>query len=244
VCLSRGGAALNDLADMLRRDAFAFVPAARMRRALARCGPLSGWDAFAASWSDLELDTYMADGGRYRRRRHATFAAFAGEGGIEREPHQPHYQAREYNPLHGGIMRWFEPIRPAIAAGPSMTTILRFSRTLFDQLSPDTSWHIEAHQFRIEPPPGEMGRPTPEGMHRDGVDYVLVLMVDRLNIASGVTSIHGGEGRLLGSFTLADPLDAALVHDRRVYHGVTPIEPLDPARPAHRDVLVATFRAR
>ena len=46
----------------------------------------------------------------------------------------------------------------------------------------------------------------------------------------------------LGSFTLSVPLDAALVHDRRVYHGVTPVEPLDPDRPAFRDVLVATFR--
>ena len=38
------------------------------------------------------------------------------------------------------------------------------------------------------------------------------------------------------------PLDAALVDDSRVYHGVTPVEPVDPARPAYRDVLVVTFR--
>jgi hypothetical protein len=30
--------------------------------------------------------------------------------------------------------------------------------------------------------------------------------------------------------------------DNRVYHGVTPVTPLDPARPGHRDVLVVTFR--
>ena len=38
------------------------------------------------------------------------------------------------------------------------------------------------------------------------------------------------------------PFDAALVDDARVYHGVTPVQPLDPALPAHRDVLVVTFR--
>jgi len=32
------------------------------------------------------------------------------------------------------------------------------------------------------------------------------------------------------------------VDDDRVYHGVTPVTPLDPAEPAYRDVLVATFR--
>ena len=234
---------MNDLADLLRDEAFAFVEGAQMRPLLERHGGLDDWAAFAASWSDLELDTYMADGGRYRRRRHATFAARPGDPAIERQPHQPHFQTRDYNPLHGGIERWFAPIRADIADGASMQTILRFCRALFDRLAPDTPWHIEVHQFRIEPPPIGEGRPTPEGMHRDGVDYVLVLMVDRTNIASGETSILDLEGRQLGSFTLTDPLDAALVHDRRVYHGVTPVVPLDPSRPAHRDVLVVTFRA-
>jgi hypothetical protein len=233
----------DDLPATLQRDGFAFVEGARLRPLLTECGTLADWDAFAASWSDLELDTYMADGGRYRRRRHATFAARSGSDEIERQPHRPHHQTLDYNRLHGGIERWFEPIRPEISAGASMRTTLQFSRALFDRLSPDTSWHIEVHQFRIEPNPGEAGQPTPEGMHRDGVDYVLVLMVDRRNIASGETSIHDLEGRQLGSFTLTDPLDAALVYDRRVYHGVTPVVPLDPARPAHRDVLVVTFRA-
>jgi hypothetical protein len=37
-------------------------------------------------------------------------------------------------------------------------------------------------------------------------------------------------------------MEAALVDDSLVYHGVTPIEPLDPGKPAFRDVLVVTFR--
>jgi hypothetical protein len=41
---------------------------------------------------------------------------------------------------------------------------------------------------------------------------------------------------------LTAPLDAALVDDGRVYHGVTAVAPLDPALPAYRDVLVVTFR--
>ena len=97
--------------------------------------------------------------------------------------------------------------------------------------------------------------PTPEGVHRDGVDYVLVLLVGRENIAQGETTIHAGDdrdaervalqnGRALGSFTLAEPFDAALVDDHRVAHGVTPVEPIDPAAPAHRDVLVVTFRRK
>jgi hypothetical protein len=79
-------------------------------------------------------------------------------------------------------------------------------------------------------------------MHRDGVDYVLVLLVNRVNIASGMTSVHDLSGKELGHFTLTAPFDAALVDDARVMHGVTPVEPLDPAEPGFRDVLVVTFR--
>jgi len=72
---------------------------------------------------------------------------------------------------------------------------------------------------------------------------VLVLLIDRHNIVSGTTTIHDRDGSLLGSFTLTAPLDAALVDDARVFHGVTAVTPQDPTREAHRDVLVVTFKA-
>ena len=213
-----------------------------MRELLAPFGSLADWPAFAGSWDALEIDTYMADGGRYRRRRYGAWTA-SRDGAVSRKPHQPHFQAIDYNPLNGGVARWFEPIAEPIGAGPSMTAILAFCRTLFSRLAPAApSWEIEVHQFRIEARQGETGRPTPEGLHRDGVDYVLVLLVNRRNIASGMTSIHTLDGRPLGHFTLTDPLDAALVDDTKVAHGVTAVAPIDPAQAAYRDVLVVTFR--
>ena len=232
---------MNEWTHALRSEGFAFVRGAEMERELAAAG-LAGWDAFAGSWDDLGLDTYMADGGRYRKRRHAAFLATAA--GITRKPAQPHYQSRDYNALNGGIARWFEPVLPAVAEGPAFQTILRVCTRLFDGLAAPavSGWHVEAHQFRIEARPGQAGQPTPEGMHQDGVDWVLVLMIGRDNIASGTTTIHGLDRTLLGSFTLQAPMDAALLDDHRVFHGVTPVEPLDVSRPAHRDVLVLTWR--
>jgi hypothetical protein len=226
----------------LQKGGYAFVAGTSMRDILRPYGSLADWDAFARSWDRLELDTYMADGGRYRRRRDAAFAAPAS-GVIVRKPHQPHFQSVDYNPLHGGIERWFEPVEEAVASGASLRTILEFCRSSFGRLAEQVrEWHVEIHQFRIEARVAEAGRPTPEGLHRDGVDYVLVLLINRENIASGVTTIHGAGGEMLGQFTLTAPFDAALVDDRRVAHGVTPVEPIDPARPAHRDVLVVTFK--
>jgi hypothetical protein len=233
----------NEALDAHLADAgYVFVAAEAMHQALVSAGALTDWGDFAASWDALDLDTYMADGGRYRRRRHAVFAAGA-DGAIRRQAHQAHYQTLDYNRLNGGIARWFSPITDAVANGASLRTIVGFCRGLFGGLAPAVrAWHIEVHQFRIEARPNEAGQPTPEGLHRDGVDYVLVLLVGRQNIASGTTTIHDLGKRLLGSFTLTQPFDAALVDDARVYHGVTPVEPLDPALPAHRDVLVVTFR--
>jgi hypothetical protein len=231
-----------DLVAAIGREGYAFVHGEVMRSLLSTIGALADWESFAASWSSLELDTYMADGGRYRRRRHAVFAAQPGLP-IDRQAHQPHFQTLEYNPMHGGVARWFEPISNDVARGATLQTVLAFCRSLFETLADGAPpWRIEVHQFRIEARGGEAGRPTPEGLHRDGVDYVLVLLVSRRNIASGTTSIHSLDGRTLGEFTLSDPFDAALVDDSRVAHGVTPVEALDASQPAHRDVLVVTFK--
>lgn len=233
--------AAKTLATAIAGDGFAFVHAAEMRDLLTSAGPLADWTAFAASWNTLELDRYMADGGRYRRRRHAVYSARAG-GAIVRAPHQPHYQSRDYNALNGGIARWFEPVDETIGGGATMRAILTFSRALFETLAGARGWLVEVHQFRIEARADERGQPTPEGVHRDGVDYVLVLLVDRQNIVSGTTTVHRLNGDELGAFTLATPLDAALLDDGRVAHGVTAIEPRDAGCPAWRDVLVVTWR--
>lgn len=234
---------IEAIATALRDDGFRFERATAMR-ALLEHGGLTDWKGFAGSWNRLGLDKYMADGGHYRRRRYGTFSLRTDA--ITRKRHQPHYQSRDYNLLNGGIERWFRPIEDSIGAHPALQAILRFTGALAFDLTPPAeqpeAWHAEVHQFRIEARPDAAGQPTPEGMHRDGVDWVLVLMVSRENVQSGVTSIHDSQRQLIGSFTLADPCDSALVDDHRVYHGVTAVEPLDPSKPAYRDVLVVTLR--
>jgi hypothetical protein len=150
---STGRALRQAIAD----EGFAFVQGAAMRELLAAAGSLGDWQAFAESWNRLELDTYMADGGRYRRRRHAVFGA-APDAPIARTPHQPHYQTLDYNPLNGGVARWFEPVEDAIADSASLKTVLGYCRAMFDILAGGaTPWKIEVHQFRIEARHGQQG---------------------------------------------------------------------------------------
>jgi hypothetical protein len=223
---------------------YEFVDGAAMRAALEQTGSLSDWNVFAASWTDLAIDPYLAETARYRTRRYAVFTA-ASNGAIAREPHQPHFQHHDYNRLFGGVERWFEPITDAVGGSNTLRTILSFAVRVFGERAPAVRrWHVEVHQFRIEACVELPGQPTPEGAHRDGVDFVVVLLVNRDNIVSGVTTVYDLTGTPLGAFTLTHPFDATLIDDSRVAHGVTAVTPLDPARPGRRDVLVVTLRGQ
>lgn len=234
---------LAEACAALTREGFVFWPAGQTAPLLASLTGFADreWAAFQDSWNRLERDRYMADGGRYRERRHATFSASAS-GPMRQEPHQPHYQSRAYNPLNGGIARHFAPVEPGIAQGTVLGAVLSCCRDLFDGLAPARAWHIEVHQFRIDAARSG-ATPTPEGVHRDGVDFVWMMLVQRRNIQGGETRIRDQAGETLARFTLAEPFDAAIVDDARVLHGVTPVTPLDPSHPAWRDVLVVTFAA-
>ncbi|WP_376964364.1 2OG-Fe dioxygenase family protein [Azospirillum sp. A26] len=161
------------LGNALMEDGYSFLAAADLQRLLPEPA-LADWAGFRASWGQLGLDAHMADGGRYRRRRFAAF--FVDSGGLRRKPHQPHFQSRDHNPLNGGVERWFEPIDDFIAGHSVTEAILKFGFALFDPLAPagtrPDAWHAELHQFRIEPDAGASAPPTPEGIHRDGVDWV------------------------------------------------------------------------
>ena len=232
------GMVSNNLQAALLHSGFARIAGADMLDQLG--ARPADWRALADSWNDLGTDLYMADGGRYRRRRHATFGSLNGI--LSRKPHQPHFQSRDYNPLNGDVQRWFDPVAQATIDNPVMQAIFDFCVRAFGAKD-QQPWQIEMHQFRIETGQGQIGRPTPEGLHRDGVDWVFVMLIERRNVTEGVTRIGAPDGTALGEFTLAHPGDTVLIDDRRILHGVTEIHAVDADRPAWRDALVITFAA-
>lgn len=194
----------------------------------------------APSWNDLPPDAYLRDGGHYRRRRHSCFVVEGDE--VSQVPHRAHWQPIEYNALHGGIERWFEPMQAEVVAEPSWTQLLRSLSSICSELKGRQPWFVEAHQFRIDTA-GGIGRPTPEGAHRDGVDFVAVILVERTGIKGGETRVFQSDGPNGIRFTMTEPWTTLLLDDERVVHETTPIQPLQ-AGSGHRDTLVLTFRAR
>ncbi|WP_341675543.1 2OG-Fe dioxygenase family protein [Niveibacterium sp. SC-1] len=196
--------------------------------------------ALAPYWDDLVADAYLRDGGRYRFRRHACFELELASGSLRQSPPRAHWQPLEYNALHGGIERWFEPLAPDMVGSPAWAPLLGALGTRFAQRKPVPRWYIEAHAFRIDTREG-IGRPTPEGAHRDGVDFVAVILVERHAVKGGETRVFEAEGPDGQRFTLHEPWSALLLDDQRVVHETTPIQPL--AADGRRDTLVLTFRA-
>ena len=195
-------------------------------------------EALRPSWDDLPPDNHLRDGGRYRRRRHSCFVV---EGAaVTQVPHRAHWQPLEYNALHGGLERWFEPMVPAVVAQPVWGRLLVALSARCSTLKGAQPWDVEAHQYRSDTTDG-IGRPTPEGAHRDGVDLVAVLLIDRQGIKGGETRVFESDGPAGLRFTMSEPWTTLLLDDTRVIHESTPIQPF--AEGGHRDTLVLTFRS-
>ncbi len=197
-------------------------------------------DELGPSWHDLPPDDYLRDGGRYRRRRHASFVVSAANG-IAQVPQRAHWQPVEYNALHGGLERWFAPIDREVVANGAWQGVLGGLAALADDVrGRRDAWYLEAHQFRIDTE-GGIGRPTPEGAHRDGVDLVAVALVSRVGIKGGETRVFDADGPAGERFTMTEPWTCLFLDDARVIHESTPIQPL--AEHGWRDTLVVTLRA-
>ncbi len=190
------------------------------------------------SWDDLPADQYLKDGGRYRRRRHASYKV-SGQH-VDAVAYRAHWQPVSYNALHGGMQRWFEPIDPAVSTCVAWNALLIFLAKVASALSASQTWYTEAHQFRIDTTDG-IGRPTPEGAHRDGVSLVAVFLVGRHGIKGGETRVFEMSSSFGQRFTLSEPWSLMLLNDERVIHETTPIQPEGEA--GWRDTLVITLRA-
>lgn len=213
--------------------------------------PLSQLEELVSDWHDMPVDPYLKDGGHYRRRRHASFVVDAQ--GCQLVQRRAHFQPPEYNALHGGMLRWFEPMRTTLLSQPLWGRLLQGIAAVCAELTGSARWFVEAHQFRIDTSEG-IGRPTPEGAHRDGVDFVALFLIDRQRIRGGETRVFDAQAPHGLRFTLSEPWSVLLLDDARVIHESTPIQPLLSAlhsppkmgneeQPSgHRDTLVLTFR--
>ncbi|MCV3215379.1 2OG-Fe dioxygenase family protein [Plectonema radiosum NIES-515] len=231
----------NQVKDALRKQGFCMVkgdelgldPSVRTHEA-----------EFASEWSNLGSDDYLKNSAKFRKRRYGRFCYIPSERSIRQLAHQPYYQSSSANYYAGGIHRVVAPLTDTSVKNPLLAELIRFDFDRFPvnaEVFHDT-WEVACHQFQIISRPGELGEPTPEGIHRDEIDFGAIHLLSRSNVNGGQTQIYDLERTLVTDFLLESPMDSMFWNDRQILHAVKSFTPFDPKQLAIRDILALGYK--
>lgn len=198
---------------------------------------------FIDSWNNLRIDNHMNDGGKYRYRRYSVFKYKFDSKELIEKPGESHYQIKDVNYLNGDIQRYFEPIEDKIKNNFFLVNLIKFCIDVFEGIKGANTWHIESHQFRIIATPDMNGSPTPEGIHRDGVNYAFIMLIGKENVIGGESHIYDNTKNHMLSYMMENPFDCAFLDDTKLMHSVSPIVCKFKGNQSYRDTLVITFKS-
>jgi hypothetical protein len=226
--------------DSLRLDGFCFtsefIPAVHAGDAYAR--------EFVASWNDLPPDPYVTRPYCFRFRRFDSFLYRERPVDILNPlPAEPFVQSRDVNWLYGDITRVFAGLTERTKANPFLNELIRSDCAVFVRSSGPSYpiWKVGVHQIRIEARAAYAVSPTPEGIHRDGHEFVATHLIARQSCLGAESVVYHRQRRELARRALLNRFDTLFIHDARVFHFVTDLRPDANVDAAWRDVLVITL---
>ena len=184
-------------------------------------------------FNTLPVDPYIK--GNYRLRRLSRFTV-SDNNNLIKLPHGCFYQSKNYNRLVGNTKREYEELDDElIKLDAFKTLILAFSDSC--KLHPEAE--IGVHQIRITCSPTNYGNPAPEGIHRDGTDFIGIFSVNRENIQGGETHLYTEKKEKPVFSKVLNSGELLLVNDHEFLHFTTPIKPIAECK-GTRDVFVLT----
>ena len=189
-------------------------------------------EGFKSFFADLPLDPFIK--GKYRRRRLSRFRLASDR--LLSLPHGYLFQTKDYNPLVGNVRREFAELdERLIALEEFQKLVIEFGN--YCKLEPGVE--IGVHQIRTTCSPQNFGNPAPEGIHRDGADFIGIFAVDRHNIQGGLTHLYVARKEKPIFKKILNPGELLLVNDREFFHFTSPIKPVFHSE-GSRDVFVLT----
>jgi hypothetical protein len=194
----------------------------------------------ARLWNDLPLDTQLHDLGRYRERRYAKMVYRSSDDELQRTRETEFFQPKRYNPVNSGTRR-FQPIDDSFLVSDLANRVIRHFAKRFSSLLGAKRLELNLHQVRVIGRESELGQVTPEGIHKDGVDFSCQILFGRHNANGGESIIYANDKTPLLGATMTDMLDFYCFRDPDIYHSVTPISPTRLGNEAMRDVLGIDF---
>lgn len=193
-------------------------------------------DTARSSFQNLALDTYIPVKNRYRRFAQYRMSYLDNTWQFELLPHRAYVTYSKYNSVAGGIKREYQPITV------DFTDHIRQAAEEIP-LDKNEDWQINVHQYRIFVKKEKLdGIIVPEGLHRDGHDYVFIGVYDRHNITGAELSLRPNDDKETPFFTTIIPAGQGVVFDdSKMWHYVTEIKPVNDQKEAYRDTVVVAF---
>jgi hypothetical protein len=188
-------------------------------------------DKLRNHFTDLPVDIYLP--GNYRYRRFSCLEVLHSK--IIKLHNKPLLQEKTDNVLFGGVTRCYQDLNS------SFLELEEFKYLVFKFIDycnfGISNIKLEVHQIRIVCSDIKSGQPCPEGIHKDGHDFVGIFCVNRKNIQGGETQLHTCLNSLPVFIKILEPGELLVVNDQELFHFTTPIS-LKVLGEAFRDVLI------
>ncbi len=187
-------------------------------------------------FENLPGDPYLEElQEKYRFRRLSRFKVISNR--LVKLPHACLFQSKKYNPLLGDVIREYSELEDRLSELDDFQDIL-LEFFEFCKLC-STSNEIAVHQIRTTAAVGQIGKPAPEGIHRDGVDLVGIFCVQRKQIEGAETHLYKEKNDSPIFRKILNPGELLVFGDSQFFHFTSPIRAIG-SEEGVRDVFVLT----
>ena len=184
------------------------------------------------TFNDLPLDEYAPEAGRYRRL--GNFEVHWNYGKLNlKQVSSSITQPADVNSYLGDIEREYAPIAQETIDHPVFEKMVRKFMNMTGHRG-----DFSLHQMRLTADNGGVAEPAPEGIHRDGYEFIVPFMVNFVNVKGGEAQIFTLDKKMLVNMK-PFPNTVLMFKDREMMHFGAPLKQKDPARgPATWDAFV------
>ena len=194
--------------------------------------------AILKSFVNLPYDKYEKSKGYYFRfRRFSKF--YIINDSISFISDTKFFQAKQLNRYAGGLKRKFLPIEDKI----KFKMVELFKNNFLGTLNNKKKMEIGLHQLRIKCGKNFVGYPVPEGWHKDGFNFVILINFGSKNITGGVTRIKEKLNDNKDTFSsFLEKGEFIFTNDKKLFHYTDPINVKKQNVEGSRDTLVITIK--
>jgi hypothetical protein len=185
------------------------------------------------SYENCPVDDYMGHGTRFKRFAQYRLSPDGDSWSFRRLEHRDYTAFKKFNPVGGGMKRSYLPIEA------DFTPLIEHGIAGLG-LDAGEDWQINVHQNRSRADDSTAAPLTPEGVHHDGHEFVMIAVLRKVNVAGAETRLWL-DGAAEPFWTgILEPGQAVLLDDRAIAHDVTDVRSAT-GGPAHRDILIVAF---